>query len=633
MSPLQILSGTFGYPAFRPLQEGIINSVLDGQDTLALLPTGGGKSLCYQVPALALPGVTLVVSPLVALMRDQVDALRAKGVAAAAVLSGMGKREIDITLDNAAHGGLKLLYISPERIQTELFQGRVRRMDVRLLAVDEAHCISEWGHDFRPEYRLIAGLRDVIGRQVPVLALTATATPRTQADLVAQLQMGNPVVFAGGYARPNLGLNVLHEDDKPRRLVQLFARGTGSGLVYCRTRKQAEQTAQLLARHHVPAAHYHAGLAPEQRTEVQTRWLRGQTRVVCATSAFGMGIDKPDVRLVVHWQMPETLEAYYQQAGRAGRDGQTSHAIVLHQHADALAAERALAQEFPDEGHIEQLYQALANQLALATGAGLAETFAVDVGLLAERTGLPIRAVFGAMGALHRAGFLAFEADVKLTDRIQSLLKPGDLYAFQIAHRSLDPLVNLLLRAGGGRIFSEYVPIDLYALSRKLNTDHQLIARALEQLTEKQAFDYQPATDRPRVTFLTPRIAPNDFTLGQSGYAALKARATERLQSATTFANAADVCRMRAITAYFGERDLADCGLCDVCRARQKGLIPTTDWAGRLRAMLQNGPLRPHQLAQSLTSAEADALGQTLQRLLDTGEVILRPDQRLQLNR
>lgn len=471
MDILGILRKYWGYGAFRPLQENIIQSVLAGRDTLALMPTGGGKSICFQVPALAQDGICIVVTPLIALMKDQVENLKERGITAVAIYSGMRKREVDIALDNCIYGPVKFLYLSPERLTSEMVRERIRHMRVNLFAIDEAHCISQWGYDFRPPYLQLSDLRE-LHPDVPYLALTATATPDVVTDIQEKLGFRNGVVLKKSFYRENLAYMVLHEEDKQRRMLRIIRKLGGSGIVYVRNRRETQETARFLVNEGISADFYHAGLPSEERTAKQDNWKAGHTRVIVATNAFGMGIDKADVRFVIHLEPPDSLEAYYQEAGRAGRDGKKAHAVLLYQDADLTQLKKNFQDSFPSVASIRKVYQYLGNYFQLAYGAGENLTLDFDIGEFCQRYQLETIPVLNALKFLERDGWVLLTESVYLPSRIKFEVPPDELYKFQVENQQLDGFIKMILRAYGGA-FDHYIPIREQELSRKFGLDYR----------------------------------------------------------------------------------------------------------------------------------------------------------------
>lgn len=547
------------------MQEEIISAVLDERDTLALLPTGGGKSVCFQVPALLREGICLVISPLIALMKDQVEQLRRRHIHAVAVHSGMRRDEIDLLLNNAIYGDIKFLYISPERLQTELFIARVKQMKVGLIAVDEAHCISQWGYDFRPPYLRIAALRDLFPG-VPVIALTATATGQVQSDIVDKLQFREDyAIFRNTFARTNLSFVVRKTEKKEEQLLQILNRVPGSAIIYVRSRKSTQDLAGWLNKKKIPASYYHAGLSFEERTRRQDDWIKNRTRAMVATNAFGMGIDKPDVRVVIHLDLPENLESYYQEAGRAGRDGLRSFAVILYHEADLRNLATKVEQAQPPLSYLKVLYQSLSNHYQLAVGSAEGESFDFDLQDFCDRFRLNAIEVFNGLKKLEEHGLLQFNESFHSPSMVHMLEDHTKLYEFQVAHAQFDPLIKMMLRLYGGEIFSSFVRIDEASLARALTTSAEDVRAMLYHLHELHILFYSPTRDTPQVTFVLPRQDAEHLPVD---YKALEARRTlvlDKMKAMAAFTESTHRCRMQLIQEYFGEVTDDTCGICDVC--------------------------------------------------------------------
>ena len=635
-APLALLRQYWGHQAFRPGQQEIIEAVLAGRDALALLPTGGGKSICFQVPALARPGLCVVVSPLIALMRDQVANLRQRGIGAEAVYAGMSHQEIDQTLDNCVYGkGVKFLYVSPERLLTDLFRARVARMTVSLLAVDEAHCLSQWGYDFRPPYLRVAELRALLPPGVPCIALTATATGQVRQDIVQKLAFRPGYgVFTQSFARPKLSYSVLPTEDKQRRLLEVL-RGIGpgkTGIVYARTRRQAEDTATWLTQQKLPAAAYHAGLPPEQRTRTQEAWLADKTRIIVATNAFGMGIDKPDVRVVVHLDAPATLEAYYQEAGRAGRDGRYAFAVLLSGPPDADALRRQAQLAHPPPDVVRRVYQALANYSRTAVGGGELVAFDFDLGLFAETYRLKALDAHHALKVLEQQGFVQLTEAVRQPAKVQLLSTQQDLYQFQVANAQHDLLIKALLRLYGGELFVAYQAISESALARHLRQSTQDVERQLRYLHTAGVLHYQPRRDLPQALFLTPRYDAPQLPLDERRLRQARQLTEQQTTAVIEYAASTTHCRQQQLLDYFSEPDAPACGACDVCLARKKAqqaLPDTADLHAGLRALLHAEPLLPRDIVARYPAAQAAPVTAALRELLELGELAYGPDGRL----
>lgn len=562
----EVLRTTWGHPTFRPVQEQVVRSVMAGRDTLALLPTGGGKSLCFQVPALAMGRPCLVISPLIALMNDQVQQLKARGLRAAAVTSGMDAREIDIALENAAVGKMDFLYVSPERLSSDLMQARLPRMPLGLIAVDEAHCISQWGFDFRPSYRSIATVREV-HPNVPVLALTASATPEVAEDIMAQLAFRSPNLVRGPFDRPELIHWVSQGEDRTGRLLRIVDKVPGSGIVYLRTRKGTTQIARLLTEHGVPTAAYHAGLSFEERDRVQQAWKRGEVRYVAATNAFGMGIDKGDVRCVVHLEPPPDLESYYQEAGRAGRDGRTAYAFLLAHPGDEARARAKLATSFPTLSEVRRAYQAFADMHRIALGSGLLESYPIDIREIAERTRLSPAHVNASMKALELDGTIALSESARSPSRVMIRASSSTIHHIRVTDGRLGPLLEVLLRLYGG-LYEEAAVVEEERMARQLQWPVKKVFIGLHDLARSETIFYRPRNDRPVATLLVPRRDAQRLTLDKEALEARQQRAEARLDRMLDFTYRATRCRSIIIRSYFGDPDTAACGRCDICSVR-----------------------------------------------------------------
>lgn len=570
MTPLEVLQKYWGYSAFRPLQESIIGRALDGQDTLALLPTGGGKSLCFQVPALCRQGLCIVVSPLIALMRDQVDNLLKRQIPAAAIYSGMSRREIDLTLERACQGGYKLLYVSPERLQTDLFLGRLERMQVNLLAVDEAHCISQWGYDFRPPYLQIAELRDMLPG-TPMLALTATATPEVANDIQEKLLFREKHVIQQSFQRANLSYSVLYEEDKRRKLLDILRKVPGTSVVYVRSRGDTKEVALWLAQLGISADFYHAGLTTEERTKRQADWIANRTRVIVCTNAFGMGIDKPDVRTVVHLGLPDSLEAYFQEAGRAGRDGLKSWAVLLYNSGDAAQLRRHFESAYPALSEVRRVYAALGNYLQLAIGAGKGASFPFDFQQFCQNSQIRQSLAHQAIKLLEQEGWISLSDVSGSLSRVQILANRETLYDYQLRNKQGDIVIKALLRTYSG-IRDELCEISEAAISRFANQNMEAVRQTLKHAASENILFYREAVQLPELCFLRARVAPEDLSFDTQRRRFLMDRTQKRLEAAIAYAETRR-CRSQQLRAYFGEKNSDPCGICDVCTGRNEADI------------------------------------------------------------
>ena len=563
-----ILREHWGFSEFRPLQEDIIRSVLAGKDTLALMPTGGGKSLTFQVPSLAMPGCCLVISPLIALMKDQVMNLRKKEIRAAAVYSGMSRREIDLTLNNCLHGDFKFLYLSPERLQTKLMQEFLPHLKINLLAVDEAHCISQWGYDFRPSYRMIAAVREQL-EKIPVLALTASATQVVVKDIMKQLQFRTENIFRQSFERKNLSYSVLKEDNKDERLLKMLNKVSGTAIVYTRNRRRTAEISKMLSREKIASDFYHAGLTADARSEKQEAWMKNKTRVMVTTNAFGMGIDKPDVRLVVHMDVPDSLEAYFQEAGRGGRDGKKSFSVLMHDAMDSIRLTESLAQQHPSPKEIRSTYNALCNFLSVAVGAGQDESFDFDIAAFVKNFNLPVFNVLGILRTLEHEEILSFTENVWLMPRIRITASKEELYRFEIEHPKHEPVVKAVLRSMPG-VFEDFVNIRLKETARMAGMELTEFEKSVEEISKKALWDYEPVKDKPQVVFLQPRMREDLLPLDEKRIERLRKTHEERVKQVKKFLTTNHICRSAQLLNYFGEEESTRCGICDVCLRRNR---------------------------------------------------------------
>ncbi|MFD1257862.1 ATP-dependent DNA helicase RecQ [Mucilaginibacter terrae] len=621
MTIQQILQHYWKHEAFRPMQQPIIEAVMQGHDVLALLPTGGGKSVCYQVPALAMEGICIVVSPLIALMKDQVDNLQAKGIEALSIVSGMGKREVDIALDNCIYGPVKFLYLSPERLVSELVQERIKYMKVNLIAVDEAHCISQWGYDFRPPYLHIADLRR-LHPKVPILALTATATAEVRDDIQDKLLFKEHNVFQESFARKNISYRVQHEENKLRRMLEVARSVNGSGIVYVRSRKETTELSKFFNDHNIPADYYHAGLSGHTRTAKQEQWKNNHIRIIVATNAFGMGIDKPDVRFVMHKDLPESLEAYYQEAGRGGRDEQKAYAILLYNELDRQKQQRKYEVSFPSVEEIKQVYHYLANYYQLAYGAGDGLSFDLDLADFSSRFKLDALKSLNALKFLEQGEYLSFNESVFLPSRFQFEIGHDELYNFQIQNPAWDPFVKTLLRSYGGA-FDNYARIREFDIARRTNLSVQQVTEALQQLNAFEVISYLPQTDKPQVTYLKPRQTSANLWIDRQQMENRRSIYLKKMESMLAYTETPK-CRSQQLLAYFNEPDAPKCGICDVCLRENR-----LQNAGQLQSQLTDEILQllssaPHSLEQmvlALKHGKSPERLTAIRQLLDAGRI------------
>ncbi|WP_295773503.1 RecQ family ATP-dependent DNA helicase [uncultured Mucilaginibacter sp.] len=621
MTIQQILRQYWQHDTFRPLQQPIIESVMQGRDTLALLPTGGGKSVCFQVPAMAIDGICLVISPLIALMKDQVDNLQAKGIEAMTIVSGMGKREVDIALDNCIYGPVKFLYLSPERLMSDLVRERIKYMKVNLIAIDEAHCISQWGYDFRPPYLHIAGLRQ-LHPKVPVIALTATATADVRDDIQDKLQFKERNVFQQSFERKNISYRIVREENKLRRMLDVARSVKGSGIVYVRSRKETTELSRFFNDHGIPADYYHAGLAADVRTAKQEQWKSNHIRIIVATNAFGMGIDKPDVRFVMHRDLPESLEAYYQEAGRAGRDEQKAYAVLLFNNNDRQKQQHKFEVSFPSVDEIKQVYHYLANYYQLAYGAGEGLSFDLDLAEFCSRFKLDALKTLNALRFLEHGEYLSFNESVFLPSRFEFEIPHEELYNFQIQNPAWDPFIKTLLRSYGGA-FDSYTRIREFDIARRTNLSVQQVSEAMQQLNDYGVLSYLPQTDKPQVTWLKQRHTAANLWIDRQYLETRKAVYKKKMETMLAFCET-DVCRSRQLLAYFNEADAAKCGICDVClrEKRQEGAGELANHiTDEIMQLLAQAPLSLEQLVTGLKHGKQPERLTVIRQLLDAGRL------------
>jgi ATP-dependent DNA helicase RecQ len=593
-------------------------------------------------------GVCIVVTPLIALMKDQVEQLRRRGIPAAAIYSGMNYREIDTTLDNCIYGNTKFLYLSPERLRTELVIERAKLMTVCLLAVDEAHCVSAWGYDFRPPYLQIAEFRALIP-DTPVIALTASATPDVQTDILDKLAMRSPEVFRQTFARPNLSYSVMLDENKEDRLLRILERVPGSAIVYVRSRKQTQQVAQMLIRQNISADFYHAGLTNEQRSAKQDAWIQSKpgatvagaptTRVMVATNAFGMGIDKPDVRVVVHLDVPDSLEAYYQEAGRAGRDGQKAYAVMLYTTGDLENLRFRTEQLYQPVAMLRRVYQAIANYTAVPLGGGEFSSYDFDLSAFTTTFSLPAQETHYALKQLQLEGFIQLSENYYSPSKLTLTMDNRQLYEFQVLNPRFDSFLKLILRMYGGEVFSEFITISETALARAFKIDQSEVVTLLEQLHQRTVIIYEKQKDKPQLTYLTPRHDAPSLPINVAELNRRKELAMRKVQAATAYTEHPTQCRTRLLQAYFGEKPGARCGICDNCLKKKKAVegsnVPLPEVREQIRdyVALANGPgVSPKQLSYHFAQTDADALAQTVKQMLAEEEIKYNKNGNLTLN-
>jgi len=595
-----ILRQYWGYQKFRPLQEEIIRSVIDQKDTLALLPTGGGKSICYQVPALAQEGICLVISPLIALMKDQVENLRKRGIMALAIYSGMSRRQIAQTLKNAAYGDYKILYVSPERIETDLFKEYLPALGINLIAVDEAHCISQWGYDFRPSYLKIAELRKELPN-VPVLALTASATPAVQQDIVDKLQLTEAQLFRQSYERPNLSYTVRRADAKMADLTAIISKVPGTAIVYCKSRRRTLEIAQLLQMHGIATHFYHAGLSAEERDQKQQDWINNKVQVMVCTNAFGMGIDKPDVRLVIHADMPDCLENYYQEAGRAGRDGKKSYAVLLYTPADIESLQELHTTRYPSFEQIRQVYQSLVNFLQIPSYSGDDLRYTLHFADFVRNFQLNSQVTLYALKALESEDWLVFNEKSFIPSTLVFTTGKQQLYEFQRSYPQFERLLTTLLRTYEG-IFDYPVFINEKNIAYLLRITVEEVKQLLHMVMAFHIVRYTPQNDAPQIIFKKHRVRAEDFFLDLSQHEKRKAVFMERVNEMIRYTSIT-TCRSQYINSYFGDAATKPCGICDNCLKAKATPLTKEEFAfihQKITTVLQDSRLLPEQLVVQL---------------------------------
>lgn len=568
LTPNEILKKYWGFDSFRPMQEEIIQSVLSGNDTLALLPTGGGKSICFQVPALMMDGVCIVISPLIALMKDQEENLKNKDISVASIHSGLTYYEVKCILQDAIEGDYQFLYLSPERLETKVFKELLPYLKISLLVVDEAHCVSQWGYDFRPSYLRIAQIREALPG-IPMMALTASATTDVQKDILLRLEMHNAISFKQSFEKPNLSYSVFKVDSKFNKLIEILEAVQGSSIVYCNNRRQTKELAEILQLHKIDADYYHAGLNSEERSTKQDLWVRNKVRVMACTNAFGLGIDKPDVRTVIHFDIPECLESYYQEAGRAGRDGKKAYAVLIYHSSDIEALQAMADKRYPPISTIKKIYQDIANYLQLPVGAGGLQYFDFDLHEFVKNFQLDPYLVSNTLKILEQEGHCILSENIFLPSRIQFQIDKESLYAFESSYPNLEPIIKTLLRTYQG-IYDNSTSIFEKQISRILRTPIEEIKQQLEKLNHLGVIEYLPQKERPQIYFLLNRAPAEYLYIDQDLYFKRKKQYQFRLEAILNYTQKNDKCRSNFISNYFGETTAVNCNKCDNCLNREK---------------------------------------------------------------
>ncbi len=595
----KILKDYWGFNEFRPLQEDIINAAIQKKDTLALLPTGGGKSICFQVPILAKPGIGLVISPLIALMNDQVENLKNRGIRALSISAGLTAKELDIGLENCVNGLYKFLYLSPERLQSSLVQERLKRMDVNLLVVDEAHCISQWGYDFRPAYTQIKEVREILP-DCSVLALTATATPKVAVDIQKHLAFNAPHVLQKSFLRKNLSYNINLTENKWAKTLQIINRIKGSTLIYLRSRKQTVQVAQWLARNGLSADYYHAGLGVKARLAKQQSWINNKTQIIVCTNAFGMGIDKADVRLVIHLDLPDSLEAYFQEAGRAGRNEQKAFAVMLVSPSDGANLRKKYLDNFPSLKEVKRVYEALSNYYQLIIGMGEGSTFQFDFGDFCDQYHLPPFTTNEALTILEKEGLICLNESLNKRSKLWLKMEAAQLYQLQLSNSTWDKLIKTLVRSYGG-LQVEFTSINEELIAKRANLSVQEVKKCLKELQKRNVLVYLESKGNTEISFVVARLQTKSFTISKENLEQRFEDRKKRIEAVIAFTKEQNVCRSKQLLHYFGEQSTNNCGQCDVCRKSNQ-------------TALSNSQL--HQLIEALRTLLSDNEGIEIDQII-----------------
>ncbi len=620
----QILIKYWGHTNFRPMQEEIIQSVLAMKDTLALLPTGGGKSVCFQIPCLMQDGICVIISPLISLMKDQVEHLKSKGLKSVAITSGMSKNEVDVALGNCIYGNYKFLYLSPERLQNKMVQERIRQMNVNLITVDEAHCISEWGYDFRPSYLHIAEIREVIPN-VPILALTATATDDIIDDIQEKLLFSEKHLLQSSFVRENLSYVVINTENKKTKLVKILNHFKSSAIVYVGSRKETKEITQLLRTHNISSDYYHAGLDMDIRNQKQEKWTHNEIRIMVATNAFGLGIDKENVRVVVHINTPTSLEAYFQEAGRAGRDGKLAYAILLTNKSDVIDLNRFVLSQFPSVQEIRDCYQKIADYFHIAVDTAEGESFEFEINDFCERYNLKTYKTYNILKYLEKEEFIKLTDSIHSPSKLHFIVDNTELYRFQVANVHYDSFIKLLLRSYSG-LFENYVTINEQTLSSRFNSPPTQVVDLLEKLQQLEILKYLPRTNAPKLIFTKNRAEASTIRISEEILEKRKKLKKQKMESIIAYTENSTICRTQQLLEYFGEENNYKCGQCDVCVERNKLDISDLEFE-KIKKYLQNilseKAMISSEIINPITDVREEKVLKVLQWLLDNGKIKL----------
>ena len=617
---LDILKQYWGYDHFRSLQGDIIRSIASGKDTLGLMPTGGGKSLTFQVPTMAMEGLCVVVTPLIALMKDQVANLKKRGIAAAAIYSGMSYDSILMTLDNSVFGAYKFLYVSPERLATPIFIEKIKQATICMIAVDESHCISQWGYDFRPSYLRIADIREIMP-EVPVLALTATATPEVVEDIQKQLLFKKPNVFQKSFHRSNLAYVVRTVENKDENLLKILNNVPGTSVVYVRNRKRTREVADFLVQNGIPAENFHAGLKNETKDARQSQWMSGDTRVIVSTNAFGMGIDKAEVRTVIHMDLPDSLEAYFQEAGRAGRDEQKAYAVLLYNNGDAVKMRKRVTDSFPGKEMVIKVYEALGNYFEMGVGSGLDKVFAFDIGDFCTKFKLPILISYNCLKILQQAGYIELTDEQDSSSRVLFTVGKDDLYKLK-QNAEQERLIHILLRSYTG-LFTDLASVSEETIAKRLKWSRDKVYDQLITLAKERIIQYIPRKKTPYLTFIREREATERVILGKEAYDDRRERYISRIKNVLDYAQEENICRCKMLLTYFGEKDIKPCGCCDICLKQKETQVSNDDFDTihmAIEQALAIESLTVNSLVKKLNVKEPKAL-QVIRFMMDNGQI------------